>query len=184
MINFDGYHGTDNAHVRSILTRGFNLSVDDSHWLGDGIYFFAKGKSNHPEAQAEQWAILQAWDKVSQSNKYDHFSVLKTEISVEESNFLDLTEPNGLEIFKYIKHKSEEKIRRMRRVKIIDGYLINLGRTEMGLQFDVVKGDVFIKLTKEERQLRLQSRFPNSTICAVFNPDCISNISNIKTGRI
>lgn len=97
MINFDGYHGTDNAHVRSILTRGVNLSVDDSHWLGDGIYFFAKGKSNHPEAQAEQWAILQAWDKVSQSNKYDHFSVLKAEISVEESNFLDLTEPNGLE---------------------------------------------------------------------------------------
>ena len=162
MINFDGYHGTDNAHVRSILTTGFNLSVGDSHWLGDGIYFFVKGKSN----------------------KYDHFSVLKTEISVEESNFLDLTEPEGLEIFEYIKRKSAEKIRRMRRVTIIDGYLINLGRNEMGLQFDVVKGDVFIKLTKEERRLQFQSRFSNSTICAVYNPDCISNISNIKTGRI
>ena len=158
MINFDGYHGTDNAHVRSILTTGFNLSVNDSHWLGDGVYFFVKGKSNYPETQAEQWAILQAWDKVSQSNKYDHFSVLKTEISVEESNLLDLTEPNGLEIFAYIKRKSAEKIRRMRRVKIIDGYLINLGRKEMGLQFDVVKGDVFIKLTKEERRFQFQSR--------------------------
>lgn len=187
MINFDGNHGTDNAHVRSILTTGFNLSVNDSHWLGDGIYFFVKGKSNHPEIQAEQWAILQAWDKVSQSNKYDHFSVLKTEISVEESNFLDLTEPKGLEIFEYIKRKSTEKIRRirsMRSVRILDGYLINLGRKEMGLQFDVVKGDVFIKLTKEDRYFQFQSRFPNSTICAVYNPNCISNISNIKTGRI
>lgn len=184
MINFDGYHGTDNAHVRSILTTGFNLSVDDSHWLGDGVYFFVKGKSNHPETQAEQWAILQAWDKDTQSNKYDHFSVLKAEISVEESNCLDLTEPTGLEIFDYIRRKSMEKIRGMHRVKIIDGYLINLGRNELGLRFDVVKGDVFIKLTKEERQLRLHSRFPNSTICAVYNPNCISNISNIKTGRI
>lgn len=184
MINFDGYHGTDNAHVRSILTTGFHLSVDDSHWLGDGIYFFVKGKSNHPEIQAEQWAILQSWDKVTQSNNYDHFSVLKAEISVEESNCLDLTEPSGLEIFDYIKRKSMEKIRHMRRVKIIDGYLINLGRNELGLRFDVVKGEVYIKLTKEERLLGLNSRFPNSTICAVYNPNCISNISNIKTGLL
>jgi len=184
MINFDGYHGTDNAHVRSILTTGFNLSIDDSHWLGDGVYFFLHGKNNHPETQAEQWAILQAWDKDTHSNKYDHFSVLKAEISVEESNCLDLTEPAGLEIFDYIRRKSMEKIRRMPRVKIIDGYLINLGRNELGLHFDVVKGDVFIQLTKEERLLRLHSRFPNSSICAVYNPACISNISNIKTGRI
>ena len=184
MIDFDGYHGTDNAHVRSILTNGFELSRDDSHWLGDGVYFFLKGKSEHPEVQAEQWAVLQAWDKNSRANKYDLFSVLKAEISVETSNFLDLTEPAGLEIFEYIRSKCLEKIKRMRGVRIIDGYLINMGRNEIGLRFDVVKGDVFIKLSKEERQFRIQSRLPNSTICSVFNPGCISNILNIKTGRV
>lgn len=184
MINFDGYHGTDNAHVRSILTTGFKLSVDDSHWLGDGVYFFLKGKSDYPEKQAEQWAISRAWDKDTRSNKYDHFSVLKAEILVEELNFLDLTVPEGLEIFEYIKRKSVDKIRRKPRVMIKDGYLINIGRNEIGLRFDVVKGEFFIKLTKEDRQSGFRSRISNSTICAVFNQNCISNISNIKTGRI
>ena len=187
MINFEGYHGTDNAHVRSIMTTGFNISTGDSHWLGDGVYFFLKGKSTHPENQAEQWAILGAWDKANRANKYESFGVLKAEISVEENNFLILTDPSGLEILEYLKNKTLEKIKRLRRnskIKIVDGYLINFGRNEMGIPIDVVKGDVFIKLTKDERKYDIQSRIPNSTISSVFNSKCISNIVNIKTGQV
>lgn len=54
----------------------------------------------------------------------------------------------------------------------------------MGIPIDVVKGDVFIKLTKDERKYDIQSRIPNSTISSVFNSKCISNIVNIKTGQV
>ena len=185
MINFDGYHGTDNAHVRSILTTGFRPSTGDTHWLGDGVYFFLNGKSTHPEGQAEQWAVLEAWDNKTKANKYNAFGVLKAEISVEDSHLLDLTQPSGLEILEYIKSKSMEKIKRLKcRVKFIDGYLLNMGRKEMGIPLDVVKGDVYIQLTKEDRRYNIQSRVPNSTICSVFNSICISNIMNIKTGKV
>ena len=185
MINFDGYHGTDKAHVRSILTTGFNPSTGDSHWLGDGVYFFIKGKSMHPENQAEQWAILEAWDKKTRANKYDSFGVLKAVISVEEDNLLDLTQPSGLEILEYIKMKSIDKIKRLKsKVKFIDGYLLNLARKEMEIPIDVVKGEVFIKLSQDDRKYHIQSRIPNSTICSVSNSVCISNIVNIKTGKV
>ena len=32
------YHATDPAHVESILTNGFNLSVGPKQMLGDGVY--------------------------------------------------------------------------------------------------------------------------------------------------
>lgn len=147
--------------------------------------FFLKGKSIHPESQAEQWAVLEAWDKDKRTNKYESFSVLRAEITVDESKMLDLTDSDGLEILTYLKNKSMEKIKRMnQKVKLIDGYLINLGRREMGLPIDVVKGEVFIKLTKDERKYNIQSRIPNSTISSVFNSDCISNVVNIKTGKV
>ena len=185
MINFDGYHGTDNAHVRSILTYGLKPSIGNSHWLGDGVYFFIQGKDIHPDIQAMQWSILSAWDKSLHMNKYKKYSVLKAEISVEDSRFLDLTGPSGLEILSYIKDKCMEKLKKLpAKVKFIDGYLINLGRTEIGLNIDVVKGDVFIQLTKEDRMFKLCSRIPNCTISSVFNTACISNISNIKTGLV
>jgi hypothetical protein len=181
MITFEGYHGTDNAHVRDILDSGFKPSIGDTHWLGDGTYFFLKGKSDQPEVQAEQWACVTAWNKDIHANKYEHYSVLKAQISVEDSNLLDLTEPSGLEIFEYIKSKILAK---SSRIKMIDGYLINFGRNELKLKLDVVKGDVPIKLTKADRVSWFQSRIPNATICAVFNPNCISNIENIKTGTL
>jgi hypothetical protein len=181
MITFEGYHGTDNAHVRDILDSGFKPSIGDTHWLGDGTYFFLKGKSDQPEVQAEQWACVTAWNKDIRANKYERYSVLKADITVKEANLLDLTEPSGLEIFEYIKHKIMAK---SPRTKMIDGYLINFGRNELGLNLDVVKGDVPIKLTKEDRVSWFQSRIPNATICAVFNPNCISNIENIKTGTL
>jgi hypothetical protein len=93
-----------------------------------------------------------------------------------------LTEASGLEIFDYIKEKCKEKLKRLS-IKVIDGYLVNFGREELGIPIDVVKGDVFIKLSKEDRIHQLSSRIPNSTICSVFNRNCISNITAIKTGK-
>lgn len=185
MINFEGYHGTDNAHVGNILTYGLRQSTGDDEWLGDGTYFFLKGKSTHPEVQAEQWAVLSAWDKNRHANKYSNFSVLKAEITVEDSYLLDLSVSSGLEVFEYVKSKCCEKLKHIsKRLKIIDGYLINFARNEIGLRIDAVKGDVYIKLTKADRVDKIQSRIANSTICAVHNPETISGISVIKTGSI
>lgn len=185
MINFQGYHGTNSARVESILTYGFKLSRGNKEWLGDGVYFFIHGKSKTPENQAEQWAILSAWDKSAKQNTYTDFSVLKADIRVDESNFLDLTSPDGLEIFEYIKLKILKKLSpRKLSNDVIDGIVVNFGRAELKLRFDVVKGDVFIKLTLVDRIYNLNSRLANSTICSVYNEQCLSNIEIIKTATI
>jgi len=187
MSRFVGYHGTDNANVDSILTGGMNPSLGDDEWLGDGTYFFIEGLSRTPEVQAEQWAIVSAWDSELRKNKYDKYSVLKADIDVDDEYFLDLTTAEGKEMFNYLKEQSIEKLKsasKAVKVLYIDGALINMGREDFDLRFDVVKANVYIKLTKEDRIYRFMSRVQNCTIAAVFNGDCISNMSNIKTGKI
>lgn len=187
MNSFVGYRGTDDANVDSILTGGMNPSLGDDEWLGDGAYFFIEGLSRTPEVQAEQWAIVSAWDSELRKNKYDKYSVLKADIDVDDEYFLDLTTAEGMEVFYYIKESMMKKLKRLsktRKVLFIDGHVINMSRNKLFKRVDVVKGNVFIKLTKEDRIYKLQSRLPNCTITAVFNQDCISNISNVKTGRI
>lgn len=39
-ISIKGFHGTDEKYVESILNDGFIIKTSDSHWLGNGIYFF------------------------------------------------------------------------------------------------------------------------------------------------
>lgn len=187
MNSFVGYHGTDNANVDSILTGGMDPSLGDDEWLGDGTYFFIEGLSRTPEVQAEQWAIVSAWDSELRKNKYDKYSVLKADIDVDDEYFLDLTTAEGLEVFYYIKETLKRRLKRRskpNRICFIDGIVINMSRNELSHRIDAVKGNVFIKLTKEDRIYRLQSRLPNCTIAAVFNQDCISNVSNAKTGTV
>lgn len=185
MIVFDAYHGTDNANADSIMSSGFEPSLGHNEWLGNGCYFFLEGLSHTPEQQAEDWAILSAWDNKLKANKYNQYCVLKATISVEDSHLLDLTQAEGLNIFYYIKDKCIDKLKEMTpKIRYIDGFLINFGRDELGLSFDVVKGNVYIKLSRQDRIDDIRSRIPNCTICSVSNALCIANISNIKTGQV
>tara|TARA_A100000171_G_scaffold53095_1_gene76779 strand:- start:3898 stop:4473 length:576 start_codon:yes stop_codon:yes gene_type:complete len=185
LLQFNGYHGTNLSAAKQIISSNYELSVGDDEWLGDGVYFFIKGISSTPEVQAEKWAIAHSWDNTRKARRYKRFCVLSSVIQVEEENFLDLTNEDGVEILSYLFDKFEKKLKKLGKgFKPVDGLLINLAVGEGILPIEVVKGNFYIKFAKE-RIKRINLRTSNSTICTVYNP--IKNIisSNIiKIGDI
>lgn len=185
-ITLEGFHGTDNALVDSILSNGLRPSLGDREWLGDGGYFFVQGINLEPEKQAEQWAVISAWDNRAKKNKYLSYAVLRGVIEVKEENFLDLTTADGIEILNYIQEKCTSKLAEIgQKLQYIDGYLINFARGEKLFDIEVSKGNFYIKIRKEDRVFKLSRRTPNCTICSVYNPQKnIVNIEITKNGRI
>lgn len=185
-VRIDGFHGTDMKHVDSIIHNGFRSSVGNKEWLGDGTYFFVKGINKNPDIQAEQWAIISSWNKKKKKNDYDAYAVLHGVIEVDENKYLDLTEPDGVAILNYIQEKYTDKLAEIgKTLNSIDGYLINFARGEKLIDLEVVKGNFYIKLRKEDRILKLSRRTPNCTICSVYSPqDHITDIKVVKEGRI
>lgn len=185
-VKIDGFHGTDVKNVNGILQNGFNPSVGNKEWLGTGVYFFVKGINENPEIQAEQWAIVSSWNKLKKQYKYDEYAVLHGVIEVDEKKFLDLTVADGVKILDYIQEKYSYKLAELgKRLLPVDGYLINFVRGEHLFDIEVVKGNMYIKLKKEERILKILRRTPNCTICSVYAPkNNIVGTDVIKKGRI
>ncbi|WP_302957571.1 hypothetical protein [Prevotella sp.] len=185
-VKIDGFHGTDMKNVDGILENGFNPSLGDKEWLGTGAYFFVKGINEHPETQAEQWAVVDSWNKSKKQYEYDKYAVLHGVIEVDEKKFLDLTVADGVEILDYIQEKYLSKLAGLgRRLLPIDGCLINFARGEKLFDIEVVKGNMYIKLKKKERILKISRRTPNCTICSVYAPQSnIVEIKVLKKGRV
>lgn len=185
-IKLEGFHGTDNALVDSILDNGLKPSLGDKEWLGDGGYFFVLGVSPEPEKQAEQWAVISAWDKKTKKNKYLSYAVLRGLIEVKEDKFLDLTTADGIKILNYIQEKCTSKLAEIgQKLRYFDGYLINFARGEKLIDIEVSKGNFYIKIRKEDRVFKLSRRIPNCTICSVYDPQKnIVNIEITKNGSI
>lgn len=170
-IHIEGFHGTSFENAKKIILEDFNLSVGHKEWLGDGVYFFIDGISNKPSNQAEKWSIVQSWDNNKKEYSYKRYSVLKCQIEVDDGNFLDLTSSDGVEILDYIIENHISKMREIgKKIAYIDGFVINFARGEKILPIDVVKGNFYIKFTKE-RVRKFNRRTPNCTICSVYNPE-------------
>lgn len=185
IITLIGYHGTAASHSAPILSLGFKPSIGDAEWLGNGTYFFVEGLSHVPEAQAQAWAIAQAWNNSNKAYAYKEWVVLEASISVHEDHFLDLTTPQGQELFHETVTFMKKKIKKVSTGKpldYIDGLVINLMRKEI---FDIqaVKGHFYIKFAFE-RKNRIQQRMPNCTICAVSGQHCIENVKKHSQGSI
>ncbi len=177
-LSFEGYHGTSCLNAKDIETKGFELSVGDDQWLGDGVYFFTHGISEHPEDQAEKWALVESYRR-----SYEFYSVLKATINVDENKCLDLSD---YDTSNYIDKIAVAICRKLRINSISEGVVINYIRKHnlTGDDIDVAIGDVYIKLTEEARKYRVNRFTPNCTIMAVFNKECITDVTNYKTGRI
>lgn len=185
-ITLDGFHGTNWECVDSILNDGFQPSLGDKEWLGDGAYFFVNGISKNPQKQATQWAIVSAWNNTNKANDYTEYAVVRGVITVAEDKYLDLTEADGVALLDYIQESCEAKLKtRNKKLRYIDGYLINYARDILSIDIDVVKGNFYIKLRKEDRQLDLSRRTPNTTICSVYSPKhSIEAVEVVTRGRI
>lgn len=186
-ISFQGHHGTSSAAASEILQSNYIISVGDDEWLGDGVYFFVPGLNSNTFELAEKWAIANAWNKKRKQHDYSEYSVLWSNIEVEESAFLDLTVEEGVEIFTYLVEKYSKKlasIKKEMKLIFLDGCLLNLVRKEGVIPIDAVKGNFYIKFT-EERIKRLNFRVQNCTICAVYNPEkTIQAKKIVKTEKI
>lgn len=76
-VKIDAYHGTDDNSTNSIIKNGFNPSIGNDQWIGDGTYFFIKGLSAKPELQAEKWAILELLTLLGQKVKHKNLTFVK-----------------------------------------------------------------------------------------------------------
>ncbi|MRJ09341.1 hypothetical protein EDL99_10795 [Ornithobacterium rhinotracheale] len=185
MVLLDGYHGTSLESAKEIIKSNYALSIGDREWLGDGVYFFVSGISSNPDKQAEQWAIVQSWDNNCKKQKYVEYCIIYSKIEVKDSEFLDLTTEEGVEILSYLADKYDEKLQSIgRKLRYSDGLLINLARNENIIPLEVVRGNFYIKF-KKERKKNINLRTSNCTICSVFNPDkTIIENKLLKRGKV
>jgi hypothetical protein len=185
-----GYHGTDTAHLQSIIDNNFEPSLGDSHWLGTGAYFFVDGYPDSISSidAAAKWAEAEAWNKNLNRYDYKNYCILEAVIELKEDNFLDLTTEEGMKVFNYYRQRLVKSMRKtnfkMKSTSPIfrDGELINKMRSEDGIRIDAVKAYFYFKF-KEERILNADFRLPNCTVVSVFEPKKNINKSSIKSIR-
>lgn len=185
LLSIVGHHGTSDESARAITKNNFNTSKGDREWLGDGVYFFVKGISSKTVDLASRWAVAEAWNRQERKYNYNSIGIIESVIEVKQSEFLDLTIEDGVEILNYLIEKYELKMASIcKKLNYADGYLINMARKERILPLEVVKGNFYIKFERE-RILRLNLRTNNCTICAVYKPSkTIKESSIIKIGSI
>lgn len=105
------YHGTSPEMARDILLKGFNLSIGDDLYLGDGIYFFEEDPSS-----AFKWC---------KKKRYKGCFVI--EANVEANEIFDLTKSHN----KRILEKAIDYIRmglrseKSSEIFLLDGAAIN-----------------------------------------------------------
>lgn len=171
-ISMSGFHGTTSINAKKILAEGFTISRGDEHWLGDGTYFFIEGLSRTPDQQAEKWAKAEITANRLRDPE-NRFSVIRATISAQEENFLDLTTANGVEILDRVLETFLKRFHRCSKSKLKskfhDGMLLNFVRAENILPLEIAKGNFYIKFQKE-REIHINLRTSNCTICAVFDP--------------
>ena len=191
MVEIEGYHGTSSENSKIIIdNNSFKPSIGDEEWLGDGVYFFVEGIPEKLDVEAKKWAISRAWDNDRKKYNYTSYSVIRSELKVEDEFYLDLTTVEGLKIFRYIRNGIIQKMTESKKYihdpsgpYYKDGHFINEGRKHMGIKMDVIKNHCYIKFEKE-KIFKINQRTANTTIAAVNNLDCITDSTIFKEGVI
>lgn len=96
-VKLNGFHGTDEIAAKNIIdSRMFKKNYNDQHWLGQGIYFFEED----PDA-AMIWALFQ-------TRQEENAVVVKAEIEVKSSSYLNLNTRKGISEFDEMKNEIEK----------------------------------------------------------------------------
>ncbi|MCD9020242.1 hypothetical protein [Cohnella silvisoli] len=117
------FHGNTQSAIDEMVNARQLLekfrSTGDSHYLGDGFYFY-----NDP-IQAEVWAKM----KVNRNPKYfgENWAVMKCDIKVEEDRFLDLDNREEQDFFfsEMIRLYEQLETRNLELMEYNDAYLCN-----------------------------------------------------------
>lgn len=175
-----GYHATARKHVKSILYNGFYMSKPNKgHWLGKGVYFFENIYF------AVEWGIIGVIKK--ETNDYSILSekcaILSVKINTEKYEVIDLSEPQGYEIFKMLLEIIKERYGEERYNDIIkkgDAYIIKVLEELERIQnekyiskFDIVCADYPKNIIKKEN---IKGNF---TVCTQ-KQICVKNTKAIE----
>jgi len=169
LIRLEGFHGTRPDRVGSILSEGFKPSVctkEKQHWLGDGIYFFAK------ESDAADWV-----------QRYKRSVILCSVINVEEDKLFDLIDDYlHYGIFETVaarimKEKGKHNLSIDRDNKI-DGYVINFICNKV-CRLDVIKAG-FPFQSSILKEYKNDYGFPVSRLQKIQVQYCVRNIDCIE----
>lgn len=181
-INETGYHATSVRNSQKILKNGFDKSVSNQnkkHWLGDGVYFFTD------IAWAVQWNINALKKKVNKNKTKEDFTILKSNIEVEDSYFLDFSSIEGEEILEYLKDGIIKKLKEENRDDLIDEinnrsskFLINL-LDDYGLLDDYY----VLKATYIDRRKLNNINYSDDFILNSQCQICVRNIGCIKSTK-
>jgi len=176
ITHLSGWHGADEKDAETITSSTFKESTGNSHWLGEGVYFFTRG-IGAPLQHASNWAKTEAYKR-----KNSRYAVVYAQISVNGESILDLRETVGLEIFnehrefvlrqirlqnKSFKHQNEE---------YSDSKVIEHLKQKAGIE--VVVCNMYVQFLRDRIE-RIFSRIPNCTFLCVSNP-----VENITQGTI
>jgi Poly(ADP-ribose) polymerase catalytic domain. len=90
IILLEAFHGTDMKYVENIIKHGFLCKQNDSHWLGNGIYFYLDYS-------------LANWWTTNPTNKFGvkitDAAIIKCQIEVSENDILDLRKLSDYQTF-------------------------------------------------------------------------------------
>jgi hypothetical protein len=126
------YHGNTKRAIDEIVNAQCMMekfrSMGDSHYLGDGYYFY------HDPIQAEVWAKM----KVSRNPKYsgEDWAVLKCGVELDEDQFLDLDNRDEQDFFfsEMIKLYEQLGANQLELFEYNDSYLCNHIASITGVQ--------------------------------------------------
>lgn len=177
-ISLVGYHGTSREAADTIIHSSYTFRPSPEDWLGSGVYFFVDGISC-PEKCAAEWARNKFGD--------DACAVVRTRIEACADKVLDLTSAAGLARYNEVRlsflarnkvelaRRRDLRIKKRRDIRLDDKIVTDAVLKELGIT--VLIHNVYIK-NALQRELIVESSYPNSTACSV------SDISLLKDSDI
>lgn len=172
--NFTCFHGTTQDAIPSIMSGGFKLSTSSEDWLGHGVYFFIQGISNPIKNAAE-------WTKNTSKNK--NTCVIKATVKLNEFEILDLRTTKGLQKYNNYREsiinefyddlliRRDINIKKRKDIRVDDCHINSI--LQHRIKYRAIIHNVYIK-NSSQRNLALESSYPNSTIL------CVNDLSRIE----
>ncbi|WP_426202453.1 hypothetical protein [Pseudomonas sp. TWP3-1] len=184
-VVLEGFHGTSVEGAGSIVNSTYQVVPSPEDWLGTGVYFFVDGISC-PRENAAEWA----------RNKFHlGFAVVRSLISVPRDKVLDLTSAAGLSKYNNARVEFIEQnklglfgrrdltLKKRRDIRLDDRIVTEAVLAQLGAK--VLIHNVYIK-SAVQRELILESSYPNVTVCSVSDLSCIkcSEILDSKSFKV
>ncbi|MGC4667701.1 hypothetical protein ACOY18_11200 [Enterococcus hirae] len=183
LINYIGYHGTDQSLLEKIENNGFNSNHSNSFLpcdLGPGVYMYIARPgfpNNEPKNNAKKYVQ-------SIKRRYANPIVLEIKTEFENQNkILDMNDPSNQSFFLDFKEKNLEKIEQIfkklnkNQTKLrgkIDGLILDLMIKNTSSPIDAIIVDSY---TPFDFRGYKQSNIPNGREMCLRNPQSIISYS-------